>query len=120
MSEDFDLLMYEEMQDKNLEGQLRYYRDWLDKHRGQYEDALARVDAPDFWKGYRKAVSDALDRLRGFAPGKDGDSKAVYAVAQAVLILGQADHTLYVIEHFRRSEERYAKLIQTKEAKKGR
>jgi hypothetical protein len=120
VTDDLDSLLYEEMQDKNLEGQLRFYRDWLDKHRSQYDVALAAVDSPDFWKSYRKATADALERLRAFAPGKDGDSKAVYAVAQAVLMLGQAEAPMYTIDQYRRSEARYAKLIQTKEAKRAR
>lgn len=119
MTQDLDLALYEEMQDKSLEGQLRYYRDWINKHQADYEFAKMQIASNDHAREYRNAVADALDRLRGFAPGKDGDSKAVYAVAQAVLILGKAEQPYHTSTTYERNLDRYQKLVQVKEAKKG-
>ena len=106
------------MDDLRVEDQLRQYREWLDKHRAEYDGALAKVRAGGFDESYRAAVRDALERLRAFQPSKDPEQRAVYAVAQAVLILGQAEQPLYTIKQYESNVERYEKLVRAKDAKK--
>jgi len=118
MTSDPDIALYEELSKQQADEQIRYYRAWLDGHKAEYEQAFSYTTSGKYQTEYRRAVTDALERLRGFAPGKDDATKAVYLVGQAVLILGQAEQPLYTIRQYEKNQERYAKLLAAKELKK--